>query len=340
MNAKPRTGTFVALAAALTLALAPAIADARPGKGGSFGSRGARTFDAPAATTTAPRAAAPMERSATPTPSAQRPAAGVNAPAARPGFAGRGGFMGGLLGAGLFGLLLGYGLSGGLGGFASILGLLIQVALVGFLAMLAFRWFQRRQQPAYAGAPAGAGAGMSGPLRREAQGGLGGLGGLGRGTGGLGAAGAAPGAASGAARRPAERRDDLGIGPSDYEAFEKLLVGLQDAYSREDAKAIRTLATPEMTGYFAEELEANAARGVVNRLGDVKLLAGDLAEAWREQGAEYATVAMRFSLRDWTEDRGGRVVEGDPNRPEEATEVWTFRRMPGGPWLISAIQQT
>ena len=49
---------------------------------------------------------------------------------------------------------------------------------------------------------------------------------------------------------------------------------------------------------------------------------------------------MRFSARDWTEERAtGRVVEGDPNRPVEATEVWTFRRERGGPWRLSAIQQ-
>jgi len=35
----------------------------------------------------------------------------------------------------------------------------------------------------------------------------------------------------------------------------------------------------------------------------------------------------------------GRVVEGDPTRPTEAAELWTFRRAPGSPWLLSAIQQ-
>ena len=73
---------------------------------------------------------------------------------ARPGFfSTRGGFMGGLLGAGLLGMLLGYGMFGGLGGLGSILGLLLQVALVVILvARMAFAWFQRRNQPAYAGA--------------------------------------------------------------------------------------------------------------------------------------------------------------------------------------------
>ena len=34
------------------------------------------------------------------------------------------------------------------------------------------------------------------------------------------------------------------------------------------------------------------------------------------------------------------TIEGDPIRPTQATELWTFRRAPDGPWLLSAIQQT
>jgi len=77
---------------------------------------------------------------------------------------------------------------------------------------------------------------------------------------------------------------------------------------------------------------------VVNRLSDVKLLQGDLAEAWREGDTDYATVALRYSLVDQMVDRAsGRVVEGGP---DEATEVWTFMRKRGGQWILSAIQQT
>jgi predicted lipid-binding transport protein (Tim44 family) len=75
----------------------------------------------------------------------------------------------------------------------------------------------------------------------------------------------------------------------------------------------------------------------------VKLLQGDVSEAWREDGSDYATVAMRFALVDATVDRAsGRVVSGDRDRPTEATELWTFRRddrTPGDGWQLSAIQQ-
>ena len=80
-----------------------------------------------------------------------------------------------------------------------------------------------------------------------------------------------------------------------------------------------------------------------NEVSDVKLLQGDLSEAWREKGSEYATVAMRFSLIDAIVDRAtGCVVSGDRTCPTEATELWTFRRddrAPADGWQLSAIQQ-
>ena len=68
--------------------------------------------------------------------------------------------------------------------------------------------------------------------------------------------------------------------------------------ARQDRDTIRSLTTPEMAGYFAEELAANARKGLRNEVSEVKFLQGDLSEAWREEAAEYATVAMRFSLID------------------------------------------
>jgi predicted lipid-binding transport protein (Tim44 family) len=124
---------------------------------------------------------------------------------------------------------------------------------------------------------------------------------------------------------------------SDFEQFERLLGEIQTAYGAEDLGRLRQRVTPEVLSYYAEELAANTSRGVLNRISDVKLLQGDLSEAWREGNADYATVAMRYSLNDEIVDRAsGRVTEGGP---DEATEVWTFMRTPGGAWLLSAVQQ-
>jgi predicted lipid-binding transport protein (Tim44 family) len=133
--------------------------------------------------------------------------------------------------------------------------------------------------------------------------------------------------------------EPLEIKPEDFDTFERLLGEVQTAYGREDLAALRAHLTPEMLSYYAEELSENASRGVVNQLSDVKLLQGDLSEAWREGDKEYASVAMRYSLVDRYVDRAtGKAADGN-DAPQEATEVWTFTRARGGNWLLSAIQQ-
>jgi predicted lipid-binding transport protein (Tim44 family) len=306
-------------AVAAVLAFTLSDADARAGRGGSVGSRGGQTFSSPPSTTTAP-SARPIERSMTqpgqPGGSfAQRPA--TSSPVS--GFLNRPGFLGGLfagfLGAGLLGMLFGHGFLGGLGGAASMLGLLLQIGIVAAIGYLLWTLWQRRSQPALA----------SGPALRDY-------------------AGSRPpmgfGGGSGAPRSSARASgtDEVGLTPDDFNAFEKVLGEVQNAYSAEDLARLRRHVTPEILSYFSEELAANASKGVVNRISDVKLQQGDLAEAWREGDTDYATVAMRFSLNDETLDRdSGRVLQGGP---DEATEIWTFMRVRGGHWLVSAIQQS
>ncbi|AWK87632.1 Tim44 domain-containing protein [Azospirillum thermophilum] len=333
---------LTAVAVALCVALAAGTADARAGSSSSSGSRGSKTYSAPPPTNTAPSTAAPMERSMAPAqqPGMQRPTAPTQAPAQSGGFFRGGGFMsglmGGLIGAGIGAMLFGGGFFDGLGSFAGILGFLLQVLLIVFLVRLAIRFFRNRSgQPA--GAMGGAGpayAGGPATLNRDpADVRYNPLGGGPLGGGPLGGSG--PGGA------PGQPRDELGVQPADFDAFERLLGQVQAAYGQEDLNALRQLATPEMVSYFAGDLAQNSSRGIVNRVSDPRLLQGDLAEAWREGAMEYATVAMRFSIIDTMVERAtGRVVEGDPSRPVEVTELWTFARSRGGNWLLSAIQQT
>ncbi|MEA2820655.1 MAG: hypothetical protein QOJ86_2659 [Bradyrhizobium sp.] len=306
----------VVLSLAVPVMLTVSAADARIGGGGSSGSRGSRTFSAPPSTSTAPNAAQPFNRTMT-----QPGSPGMAAGAAnkggffnRPGMGMLGGLAAGFLGAGLLGMLFGGGMFGGLGGLSSIIGLILQIGLIIIVVRLAMNWWQRRNATAsaYAG-PSGTGpTAATGPLASFRSGSGFGLG-----------SGSAP----------------LEIGPSDYEAFERLLGEIQAAWSNEDVNRLHTLATPEMVSYFTQDLQANNARGVVNKVSDVKLLQGDLAEAWREGDTDYASVAMRFGLVDKTIERAsGRVVEGS-DRPTEATEVWTFVRPRGASWELSAIQQ-
>ncbi len=304
-----RTPLLLAAFAALSLLLAPGLADARAGAGSSFGSRGSMTYSAPPSTGTAPYSASPMQRSMTPgSPGYSSPSSGYGGLGyGRSGF--MSGQMGGLIGAGIGGLLLGHGFFGGMMGFGGFLGFLLQIFLIVMLVRFLIRLFRGGPSPLFAGGP-----GMF------ARGGSPGFAPMGGGGGP-----AAPAPAS--------------IAPADYQAFEQLLHDVQAAWSAHDLNALREMVTPEMLSYFAEQLSDQTSRGVRNEVTDVRLLQGDLAQAWAEQGREYATVAMRFSMIDVTRDRSGRIVDGSPDEHVTATELWTFVRSAGGHWILSAIQQ-
>lgn len=292
-----------------------AVDTAQARRGGSFGSRGTRTFQTVPATPTAPNVTAPVQRSMT-APAATSSIAQSTA-AQRAGWfgGGLGGWLlGGLLFSGLFGMMFGAGF-GGIGGFIS---LIVQVMVLVFI----FRMIFGRRMRSYVSGGAGGSpfaprpdipASTAGPRRQSA---------------------------SSRASQRAGRRDEIGVTDRDLDVFERRLTELQDAYSREDYDALRAITTPEMMGYLAEELAQNAGRGVRNEVFDVRLLSGDIAEAWREGRDDYATASLRYESRDITRDKAtGQIVSGS-EAITETTEAWTFVRHSGGEWLLSAIQDT
>jgi predicted lipid-binding transport protein (Tim44 family) len=203
---------------------------------------------------------------------------------------------------------------------ASLLGRALQILLIVVLARLSFRFFQRRQKPALAGGERSAYAPAAPPPSGNTAGSA------------MGGGGAMPWSGV--------RREPLTLASMDFDTFERLLGAVQTAYGEGDRAALRQVTTPEVAGYLEEELAANDTRGVVNHVREPKLLQGDLAEAWREDGSDYATVAMRFSTVDYTaEQASGRVIEGNAEQSSEATEVWTFTRPRGGKWVLADIQQ-
>jgi len=255
-------------------------------------------------------------------------APGMAAPAlggvARPGFGGGGfmsGLLGGFVGAGLVGMLFGGGFSGGLGGagagagggIGSFLGLILQLGLIALLVRWGLKWYRNRTPetvPRYGAA-----------AYQPEQAGL--------------------GSAQMAASQMGGSRRDMQVSPADFTFFETSLAEVQAAWSMADLNALRRLVTPEMLQYFGEQLAVDASRGVQNKVENVRLLKGDLAEAWEEGGLAFASVAMEFEHVDYDvalDD--GAIVAGDQTALVVATEIWTFMRASGGQWMLSAIQQT
>jgi predicted lipid-binding transport protein (Tim44 family) len=218
--------------------------------------------------------------------------------------------------------------------------MLLQIALVIGAVMLALRFFRSRQSsPTAAGTAQGFGRNAYdekpsnvSPMRVPTIGS----------ASNQNTAGQAPAGKNnkGYARAGlAAASDEIGLKQDDLETFEKLLTEVQTAYGKEDYATLRNLTTPEAMSYLAEELGQNATDGLRNSVSDVKLLQADIAEAWAEGDAQYATTAMRYESVDSMVDRQtGRVVKGDEEQPSQTTEVWTFVRKPDSDWKLAAIQ--
>jgi len=304
---------LILLAALLPLmgALGASPAEARLGGGFSFGSRGTHSYFAPRSTSLAP-SAAPFDRTQVPVGGYGRPAGyGMGGSMfGRHPFAT--GLMGGLLGAGIFGMLFGGGFFHSGLGFGGLFGTIIQLLLLFFIIRFLFRLFAggggRTQRPIAASA--------SGPVPGGWQGVSSGMG------GGMNAT------------------QPLQLTPADQAAFEQCLVYVQQAWGNQDIAAISRAATPEMVGYFNEQLATLTRQGLRNRVADIRVETMELSEAWSEGDTDYATTAMRFSMLDMTQDARGQIIDGSATTRALVTEIWTFTRRRGGHWILAAIQQT
>ena len=291
----------------LAMALAPGLAEARAGRSFSFGGHsGVSGMGSRGSRTFEYNRGAPITRSVA--PHATSPLSGMGYGYGG-GFFSRHPFL-----TGLFGGFLGSMLFRGMGGFGHVFGGLLQLLIIGGLIWFLFRLFAGRGFSA-GRSWAGAGGGMPGSV--------------------------------GAAAAPTERFRgvDTTVTDSDLEAFQAIHAAVQEAWSRGDLARMRQLMTPEMVGYFSEELTRNTSEGVRNVVSDVRLVRGEVSESWEEGDLQYATAFMEWSAIDYTTrldgapGQPGAVVDGDPRTPSEAEEMWTFVRRRGGNWLLSAIQQ-
>ena len=302
---------------------------ARAGGGGSFGSRGSRSFSAPRA------------------PSSSSPSSpGIGAPGRSPltgntaqpstGFFSRspflqglaGGLAGGLLGGMLFG---GTGHAAGGGTMGGGIGLM-DVALIGLLLYLGWRFLKRRQARAVA----------SGGYVASAD--WGGAGNIAPATF-YKAAEPLPHATDGELEQGFQqlRQSDPGFREEDLkETFQDIFFRIQAAWMNRSLAGVEGLLTGEMAEFFTEEFEKMKQQGRINRLENIAVRNVEPTEVWRETGKDYVTVLFTANLLDYAVDEvTGDVRSGSKSSPVKFQEFWTFSRNHGSSqWQLSGINQT
>ncbi len=313
---QPKRGMILAAVAVFAVAGLTQIAleryvEARAGGGASGGSRGSRTYQAPAR----PSQPGPSQarREATPPPQQPAPLAPQSGGFMR-GLAG--GIMGGFLGSLLFSGLAQAGW-GGLGGSGFGLFEILLIAGAGYFLYRKFR------------APAVA----SGYDAMQYQ------------NSGAYVMGSAP------AREDARLNEpdfgtmlmmDRSFDPTRFlKTAQDLFFKIQGAWNRQDTAALGSLCGTELMQTWQQELANLRARGRKNRMENIALGSSEITEAWTEAGQDYITVRLEANLLDYTVDeKSGAVLEGSDSEPVEFEEFWTFSRPVGpNPWKLSAVQQ-
>lgn len=296
----------------------PDDADARRfGGGGSFGSRGSKSFSTPQK--------APQQR--TPT-QAQR--AGQQPQKSGWKSALMGG-LGGLLIGGLLGSLL-FGEFGGVG--------LMDFVILAAIAFFAWKFFKSRRgasQPGMArtaGGPYGHQAPMDGHDPDH----------QGMPMGGGGGAFSTPDADEVTQGLEHIMAMDPGFDEAQFlQGAQGAFEAIQRAWADWNVERLRPLVTDRMWGMVQQQAQELQAAGERNILEKLQFQRVEISEAWQESGSDYLTVRFMVSMLDYTLNAQGQVIDGSPDNLVEVEEYWTFTRETGGTggphWFLTAVQQ-
>jgi predicted lipid-binding transport protein (Tim44 family) len=301
--------------------LIPDDAFARAGGGRSLsGSRGSRTYSAPASPTS-PSPTSPSRSVTSPTPATPGPQP-MQQPSMWRSIAG--GVMGGLIGGMLFRSLgfgaPGEGMAGGIG--------LFDIILIGAILYFLYRFLKRRREEAAAGGyyQGGQTAGTATPASQPVY---------------------VPSAGSAVADDIQQgishvRQMDAGF---DEKAFTEgcmdVFFQIQGAWANRDMSTAKNVLTDEMYGILSEDARKLKAEKKINRLDNIAVRTVEISEVWQESGQDYITVRFLANLLDYTIDESTKqVLSGSRTEPVKFEEYWTFTRPVGkNAWRISAIQQ-
>jgi len=125
------------------------------------------------------------------------------------------------------------------------------------------------------------------------------------------------------------------------ETAQDLFFRIQAGWTCRSLDGIESILSDEMFDVFRREFESMKQRGVFNRLENIAIRNVELAESWQEMGKDYITVFIAANLLDYTVDETtGGVVGGDKLNPVKFQELWTFcGDMGSARWQLHAINQ-
>jgi predicted lipid-binding transport protein (Tim44 family) len=98
------------------------------------------------------------------------------------------------------------------------------------------------------------------------------------------------------------------------------------AFAEGDRKTLKNLLSREVYDGFVAAISERESRGEQVDQTFVGMDKADVVEAELKQGIAQLTVRFVSQLISATRDRAGAIVNGDPKRIKEVTDIWTFAR--------------
>jgi predicted lipid-binding transport protein (Tim44 family) len=116
---------------------------------------------------------------------------------------------------------------------------------------------------------------------------------------------------------------------------------LQAAWSVRDLNSLRPQLTEELAAQLQVDIEQLKREGKLNRVENIAVRTCELTEVWQESGQDFVTVYFYANCLDYdVSESTGEVVRGSKLEPTKFEEFWTFTRPAGrGSWKLSAITQ-
>jgi predicted lipid-binding transport protein (Tim44 family) len=122
-------------------------------------------------------------------------------------------------------------------------------------------------------------------------------------------------------------RADPGFDPNQFleggkTAYEMIVM----AFAEGDEATLKNLLCDEVYQGFQRAIREREGRGEKMESSLVGIDKADIIEAEIKKGTAFVTVKFVSELVSVTRDAEGEVIEGDPKKVREVTDIWTFAR--------------
>ena len=97
-------------------------------------------------------------------------------------------------------------------------------------------------------------------------------------------------------------------------------------FAEGDTKALRALLNDEVFENFTAAIKQREEAGETLETMLIGIKTADILEARMEGRTAFVTVKIVTEQVNLTRDRIGEVIDGDPNRVADVTDIWTFAR--------------